>query len=105
MSYGLDVGAIAAQRQGSCALRGGVAKRSRRRTTPSPANLAVLAYMRAFFAANGCLPTLPEIAGAAGWVGATAAHWHVAALVRMGYLEKVATRKWRWVRAVEGVQP
>lgn len=86
------------------ALRGkacGSGKPARRGPTkaPSASNLEVLAYMRAFFADNDQLPPIAVISSHFGWVGASAAAWHVSALRRFGYVESNAVGKLRFKRA------
>jgi hypothetical protein len=109
MSYMQEANAIAA------ALRGGRAVAARqhvqaaasphatrrtrgRPTSPSPRNLAVLAYMREFFQQNDQLPPMSAIAAHFG-VEVSAAYEQTLALRRFGLVELNAVGKLRFVRA------
>lgn len=95
MSYMQEANAIAAQlRHGRMPSYSG----PRKRTTPSPRSLAVLAYMQAFYAENDQLPPMSAIAAAFGWGTDFAANAHVLTLARFGLVEKNAVGKWRFVR-------
>ncbi len=93
MSYMTEANAIAA------ALRGTpIARPSRRPTSPTPRNLAVLVYMREFFQQNDQLPPMSAIAAHFG-VEVSAAYEQTLALRRFGLVELNAVGKLRFVRA------
>lgn len=91
-----EANAIAARLRGQrYASRSGPHKR----TTVSPRALEVLAYARAFFAANDQLPPNSAVTQAFGWASDQSANAHLHQLARFGYLEKNAVGKWRFSRA------
>lgn len=97
MNYMTEANAIAAR------LRGGAAPVAGRKgrgpsVEPSAISLAVLRFMREFFAQNDQLPPLLHIAHRFGWASVGAANWHVAALIRHGFVEFNACGKLRFVR-------
>ena len=103
MSYMTEANAIAAR------LRGGAAPVAGRKgrgpsMAPSAISLAVLRFMREFFAENDQLPPLSHIARRFGWASIGTANWHVAALTRHGLVELNACGKLRFVRGQGGVQ-
>lgn len=95
MSYMQEANAIAARLRGA---RMASYSGPRKRTTPSPRALAVLAFMRRFFAENDQLPPLSAIAAEFGWASDQSAMEHVAALARFGYLQRNAAGRWRFAR-------
>lgn len=103
MSYMTEANAIAAR------LRSLPAPAADRRVRgpnagPSAKNLAVLSFMRVFFAQNDQLPPLLCIAQHFGWASPSAASEHVAALTRHGLIEPNACGKLRFMRGSRGAQ-
>lgn len=98
-SYMAEANAIAA------ALRKQPAPASRRPAQPTTANLAVLAFMREFFADNDQLPPVAVVARHFGWSGMSAVQHHVSALMHHGLVERNAVGKLRFTRTGAKARP
>lgn len=98
-NYMTEANAIACALRGQTGAAGTPGRRGRGPTkAPSASNLEVLAFMRAFFADNDQLPPIAVISRHFGWIGASAAAWHISALRRFGFVEHNAVGKLRFVR-------
>ena len=106
MSYMTEANAIADALRGRGSQRAApIARRGRGPgRAPTARNLAVLAFMREFFAANDQLPPVSAIVRHFGWTSQGAAQGHVEALRRFGLVESNAVGKLRFVRPREGAE-
>jgi len=99
-NYMAEANAIASALRGQSASVRVPGRRRGPTKSPSASNLEVLAFMRAFFAANDQLPPVAVISRHFGWVGVSAAAWHISALRRFGLVESNAVGKLRFVRPI-----
>lgn len=67
---------------------------------PSAQNLAVLGFMRIFFADNDQLPPVAVIARHFGWAAGTA-DWHIQALIHHGLLQRNVLGKLKFARRAQ----
>ena len=100
MSYMAEANEIAARLRGRAKPPARAKPTGRKATEPTPRNLDVLAFMRAFFAENDQLPPVATVCEQFGWVSLQAAQCHVDALAHHGLIERNAVGKWRFARGV-----